>query len=276
MNTVIIAIIIALLAGTIIIFSLIRPSNNANGNQYRKQKKAKQPKRAQKKVSSGLGSSPLPEEKTVEHREPVFGKVSAEDSDSVLGLKQQDKPSADKKPLKAAVDTAPEPTRARAVRTETAASATPAPTKTAQQRSITEPVLLYIKAKPDHSFMGYELLQALLASSLRFGRMNIFHRYEDATGKGAELFSLAAATKEGTFELTKMGQFSCQGLVMFFQLNETADPMVAFKLMLKTAHQLAADLSADVLDEHHQPLSKATALEMQARVFAYQENTVAS
>lgn len=44
--------------------------------------------------------------------------------------------------------------------------------------------------------------------------MNIFHRYQQLSGNGPVLFSLASATKPGTFELSKIGGYACAGLTL--------------------------------------------------------------
>lgn len=116
-------------------------------------------------------------------------------------------------------------------------------------------VLLYLMAPANQPYNGYELLQALLSAGLRYGKMQIFHRHEQKTGRGDVLFSLASATSPGTFELPKMGAFSCTGLVLFFEAAKVKDPKKAFEIMIDTASQLAEDLGGDILDDAHQELS---------------------
>lgn len=114
---------------------------------------------------------------------------------------------------------------------------------------------LHLMASKDQAYNGYELLQALLSAGLRYGKMQIFHRHEQKTGRGEILFSLASATSPGTFELPKMGAFTCQGLVLFFDSAKTPDPKKAYEIMLETAEQLAEDLGGEILDERRVPLS---------------------
>lgn len=108
-------------------------------------------------------------------------------------------------------------------------------------------VVMHVAAK-EQPFMGYELLQALLASGMRFGHMNIFHYHENNQADGRVLFSLASATEPGTFDMQHMGAFSCTGLTLFLQLQAGRDNYHAFDLLYKTAAQLADDLSGDLLD----------------------------
>ena len=127
----------------------------------------------------------------------------------------------------------------------------------AEKRVLLDPETIVIQAhaRKGKPYMGYELLQALLSSGLRFGDMNIFHRYENFGGKGAVLFSLAAATKNGTFEINNMGGFACAGLVFFMRLNQSKKLMSSFDLMLDTARQLIDDLGGELYDEANQPLN---------------------
>lgn len=115
-------------------------------------------------------------------------------------------------------------------------------------------VVLYLMAPENQPYNGYELLQALLSAGLRYGKMQIFHRHEQKTGRGDILFSLASATSPGTFELPKMGGFSCTGLVLFFEAAKLKDPRKAFEVMIDTAFQLAEDLGGEVLDDQRHEL----------------------
>nr|WP_304985336.1 cell division protein ZipA C-terminal FtsZ-binding domain-containing protein [Coxiella-like endosymbiont] len=63
---------------------------------------------------------------------------------------------------------------------------------------------------------------------MRYGEKNIFYRHEMKTGRGQILFNLASVNKPGTFELSKMGSFSCPGLVLFLLLKRVPNPMTAF------------------------------------------------
>ena len=133
----------------------------------------------------------------------------------------------------------------------------------AQQESVNlhYPILtLHIFAKPGQKFAGYELLQSLLAVGLRFGEMNIFHRYETMNAnRGPILFSLTCATKPGTFDIPNMGAFACRGLSLFMRLssNPTLDRQ-RFELMLDTAQQLSEELDGKLYDQERCPLDGET------------------
>jgi cell division protein ZipA len=107
-------------------------------------------------------------------------------------------------------------------------------------------VMLSVVAKPHVLFASYELLQAISATGMTFGDMNIFH-YQRKEGENmTTLFSLASATEPGEFNLDNIGHFSCGGLILFMNLRKVRNPKEAYELMLKTAEQLAEDLDGEL------------------------------
>lgn len=109
-------------------------------------------------------------------------------------------------------------------------------------------VMLFLLAK-EGKFSGFDLLHILLAQGLRYGDKQIFHYYED-NGKGRHIFSVAAATEDGVFNLNTLKEFSVNGLCMFFepQENKTLDTQ-SFKSMYEMALKLSEALNAYILDD---------------------------
>jgi len=176
------------------------------------------------------------------HRDPQFSSEEMlEDSNDALGLNQE--PVQEVEPVR-------QPSKA----------------KPAEVISIT------LMAPQESPYTGYELLQSLLASGLRYGAMNIFHRHETKTGRGRVLFSLASVNQPGTFELPKMGSFSCPGLTLFMVLKDISDPMKAFDTMLETARQLLEDLGGEARDDHRQALNMDKVSQIRARIKKFEED----
>ena len=121
---------------------------------------------------------------------------------------------------------------------------------------IPEVIAVNLRALAEKPYAGYELLQALLSSGMRFSNTGLFYRHEKKTGTGSVLFSLASCTKEGTFDLSAIGGFSCKGLILFMKPKEVQDPVKVFELILDTADQLIHDLGGDVLNDNQQLLIK--------------------
>ncbi len=117
-------------------------------------------------------------------------------------------------------------------------------------------LMMFLLAKENRQLAGYELLQTVLASGLRFGEGQLFHRHQSPNGQGPVLCSLAAATPTGVFDLQNIGAFSVHGLCLFMRAsgNPTIDGE-RFAIMLDTAKQLSEGLDTFLLDDQRQPLS---------------------
>lgn len=140
-------------------------------------------------------------------------------------------------------------------------------------KSAAEEILyLMLVAKPNKPYVGYELLQALLAGGLRFGAMNIFHRHEDLNGNGKILFSVASASEPGTFEINKMGAYSGKGLMLFMRLSNNKDLMHAFDLMIETAKQLIEDLDGDMIDDEQKILTNEKIEKLKKKISEFEQN----
>ena len=120
-------------------------------------------------------------------------------------------------------------------------------------------LMIFLSAKANRQLAGYELLQTVLATGLRFGEGQLFHRHQSPSGQGPVMCSLAAATEQGVFDLQNIGAFFVRGLCLFMHAsgNPTIDAE-RFDIMLDTARQLGEGLDTHVLDDRRQPLSEAS------------------
>ncbi|MFA6302077.1 MAG: cell division protein ZipA C-terminal FtsZ-binding domain-containing protein [Legionella sp.] len=117
-------------------------------------------------------------------------------------------------------------------------------------------IVMFLAAKENRQFAGYELLQSVLAAGLRYGEGNLFYRHHDANGQGPVICGLAAATATGTFDLQNIGAFSVRGLCLF--MHTSGNPGIdseRFALFLETAKQLSDGLDAILLDDQRNPLT---------------------
>jgi cell division protein ZipA len=131
------------------------------------------------------------------------------------------------------------------------------PVEVAQDEVAEDLLMLSVVAKPNNYFGSYDLLQAISATGMQFGHMNLFHYYSSTLTGRAVLFSLASATEQGGFNLDKMGDFSCAGLILFMKPHQVPDAEEAFDLMLDAAKQLADDLEGELRAGPRQPLTDA-------------------
>jgi cell division protein ZipA len=126
-------------------------------------------------------------------------------------------------------------------------------TTTIAPKKVRDLLVISIIAKPYSQFASYDLLQAIYATGMQFGDMNIFHYYQLIDNKKIPIFSLASATEPGDFNLDKMGDYSCHGLTLFTDLRQVPSAQLAFEKMYHTALQLAEDLDGELRAGHLNP-----------------------
>lgn len=131
-------------------------------------------------------------------------------------------------------------------------------------------IVINIIAKNDGYFASYDLLQAISATGMQYGAMNIFHYYEQSIHGKISLFNLASATEPGEFDLNHIGDLTCKGLTLFMNIRQVPDAFEAFELMLGTAEQLADDLEGDLYTAHRAPWSDEIMLQYHKRITNYQ------
>lgn len=125
----------------------------------------------------------------------------------------------------------------------------------AEKKNYSDLLIIHLMSQQNERFLGYDLLHALLAAGFRFGDMSIFHRHEQNNGEGLKLFSLASAIEPGTFDMNRMGSFSCPGLTLFMRLDGPEHNEDAFDLFIKTSEILREELNADLFGMDRKPLS---------------------
>lgn len=120
---------------------------------------------------------------------------------------------------------------------------------TAPEETPLEVIVINVHCSGDEPFVGTKLFDSMQQNGLIYGEMDIFHRHADLSGTGKVLFSVANMMQPGTLQHDDPAQFSTKGISFFMTLPCFGDPDPNFKLMLKTAQQIADDLGANVLDD---------------------------
>lgn len=113
-----------------------------------------------------------------------------------------------------------------------------------------------VVASPGSVFNGDQLIQALTEAGLKYGEMEIFHRYDKASD--SRLFSVASMVEPGTFPIDDISLFQCPGLLLFFQPLGVPDPIAAFDQMVQTCHELGRRLGGDEWDSKRKQLTEET------------------
>ena len=106
-------------------------------------------------------------------------------------------------------------------------------------------------------FEGPAILDTITRRGMRYGDMNIFHRFAGAGRRRAD-FSMASAVEPGTFDLGAIDAYSTPGVTFFMRLPGPAQPLEAFEDMVSIARDLAAELGGDLKDEQHSVMTAQT------------------
>jgi cell division protein ZipA len=118
-------------------------------------------------------------------------------------------------------------------------------TKSAQEQDV---VVMHVLARDNAGFKGADLMQLLLGCGMRYGKMNIFHRYEEGSTEEIQ-FSVANLVEPGTFDLDALHHFTTPGISFFMTLPGPEKPLQAFDYMAATAQEIARHLDGEIYDE---------------------------
>jgi cell division protein ZipA len=133
-------------------------------------------------------------------------------------------------------------------------------------------ISLYLQAPEDNVYTGYELLQAILSTGLRYGEHSIFHFFDGNSAQGLPLFSLSSAISPGTFDLPNMGGFSTKALSFIMNVSKLDDPLAVFEKMLHVASQLREGLGGILLSAQCEELTKEHVRESCMKINSYIQN----
>lgn len=139
-----------------------------------------------------------------------------------------------------------------------------------------EVLIINAMANKGETFRGDELLDVLLTCGMRYGDMDIFHRYSDSKGEGTLLFSMANMVKPGTFDLDAMEQFDTPGVSLFMTLPLKADSMQSFELMVDTARTIAETLNGELKDEQRSVMTRQTVEHCRERIRDFERRRLSS
>jgi cell division protein ZipA len=157
-------------------------------------------------------------------------------------------------------------TRGDAPQATASGAATTAATELQSEESAEQVYVIHVLAQDPGGFRGSELLQILLACDVRFGEMNIFHRYEREKGQGEIQFSVANATEPGSFDLDAMETLTTPGLSFFMRLPGPKHPLQAFDCMVETARVVVNNLGGEMRDETRSVFTPQTAEHCRQRI----------
>lgn len=119
-----------------------------------------------------------------------------------------------------------------------------------QQPDPANVLVMTVVANGPEGFDGKLLLQLVLACGMRFGEMDIFHRFEDGIDSGAVQFSMANATGTGVFDISTMETLNTRAVSFFMSMEEPREVMNALQCMLATAETVASHMKGELVDDN--------------------------
>lgn len=125
--------------------------------------------------------------------------------------------------------------------------------------------------RPTAIIRGRDLLALIDKYGLRYGAMNMFHRYEQKDGTGMLWFSMMGITDSGIapFDPHSVATNTYDGIVMFLSLPHP-QAVRSFDSMMSIAYMMASDLDAIMLDEENQPITPEYKQQLRNQVRDYE------
>ena len=125
--------------------------------------------------------------------------------------------------------------------------------------------------RPTAIIHGRDLLALIDKYGLRYGAMNMFHRYEQKDGTGMLWFSMMGITDSGIapFDPHSVATNTYNGIVMFLSLPHP-QAVRSFDSMMSIAYMMASDLDAIMLDEENQPITPEYKQQLRNQVRDYE------
>jgi len=117
-------------------------------------------------------------------------------------------------------------------------------------------VTLRVAFSATNNVSGEGLTELFKTHSLRFGNLNIFHKFITVGGSSkGPVFSAASIAEPGSFDLANIETAVIPGLTLFMVLPNPVEGSLAFGLMLDFARAAKDRFDGEVLDESGSTLS---------------------
>ena len=125
--------------------------------------------------------------------------------------------------------------------------------------------------RPTATIRGRDLLKLIDKYGLRYGAMNMFHRYEQKDGTGMLWFSMMGITDSGIapFDPHSVATNTYNGVVVFLSLPHP-QAVRSFDSMMSVAYMMASDLDAIILDEENEPITPEYKQQLRNQVRDYE------
>lgn len=122
----------------------------------------------------------------------------------------------------------------------------------------------------DELIEGKTILSLVSQYGLKYGAMNMFHRYENKDGSGILWFSMMGINHDGItpFDLNVLPNSKFSGLVLFLSLPHPKATQ-GFDTMMSVVNLISNDLNAVILDENNEVLTRERRQQLRNQVQEY-------
>lgn len=138
-----------------------------------------------------------------------------------------------------------------------------------EQEDEMQVIVINVHCAGEAPFVGTKLFDSMQQNGLLYGEMDIFHRHNDISGTGKVLFSVANMMHPGTLKHDDPATFTTKGISFFMTLPGFGEADQNFKVMLRTAQQIADDLGGNVLDEQRNLMTPDKLLSFHNQIRAF-------
>jgi cell division protein ZipA len=180
---------------------------------------------------------------SIARREPTLGAGIDRDEAPARIPRVEDSAAAAPTPPRPQAEPQPEP-EPESTRPAAAEQGAPQPSGAGRPRQ--KIVALRVTAPLPTRFSGVQLLEALEAEGMEFGRFDIFHKLDE---QGRPLFSLANLLEPGTFDMATIREGAYPGIAVFAVVPGPLPAVQIFDGMLAAARSIAAQLGGSLQDE---------------------------
>lgn len=119
-------------------------------------------------------------------------------------------------------------------------------------------LVIHCISRDELGFSGEDMVNLFNQCDVRFGEREIFHRFEQADGKGTVQFSIVHSFEPRHFSPETILDQHFRGLSLFLKLPGAKNPTAAYEAMVAIAQLLAKHFNADLFDGERSALTQQT------------------
>lgn len=119
-------------------------------------------------------------------------------------------------------------------------------------------LVIHCISRDELGFSGDDMVSLFNQCDVRFGEREIFHRFEQADGKGSIQFSIVHSFEPRNFSPETILEQHFRGLSFFMKLPGAKNPTAAYEAMVAIAQLLAKHFNADLFDGERSALTQQT------------------